>query len=92
MSRLPVYRSAKTALNMLMLYYAAVGREKSKVVGKDREWKVNATCPGYVATRMNGWKGPGKVEWGAVNAVRLAVLDSDGETGTFSEKEGPLPW
>jgi len=92
MSRLPLYRSAKTTLNMLMLYYAAVGREKSKLVEKDREWKVNATCPGYVATRMNGWRGPGKVEWGAVNVVRLAVLDRDGETGTFSSKEGPLPW
>jgi hypothetical protein len=41
---------------------------------------------------MNGWRGPGKVEWGAINVVRLAVIDRDGDTGTFSSKEGPLPW
>ncbi|CZR61690.1 uncharacterized protein PAC_11587 [Phialocephala subalpina] len=92
MAKQPIWRSAKTALNRLMLYYASLGREKSKEKEDGKEWKVNSTCPGYVATRMNDWKGVGKVEDGAINAVRLAVLGPDGETGTFSPKEGPLPW
>ena len=86
---MPLYRSAKTAINMLMCYYAALGREKSK---EGKVWKVNACCPGYVATRLTGFKGPGTVESGAVEAVRLATLGEGGETGTFSEKEGKLPW
>jgi len=24
--------------------------------------------------------------------VRLALLDADGPTGTFSDEDGPLPW
>jgi hypothetical protein len=34
----------------------------------------------------------GPVEEGAVNAVRLATLGADGETGKFSNKDGPVPW
>jgi hypothetical protein len=39
---------------------------------------------------MSGWKGVGKVETGAINAVRLAVVGRDDETGTLSSKEEPL--
>ncbi|KAJ7358394.1 hypothetical protein DFH08DRAFT_1075486 [Mycena albidolilacea] len=35
--------------------------------------------------------GTGTVEEGA-KVVRLATLADDGETGTYTEKEGPLPW
>jgi NAD(P)-dependent dehydrogenase (short-subunit alcohol dehydrogenase family) len=80
----PVYRSSKTALNMLLLSYSHQYREKG--------WKINATCPGYLATNLNNYSGYGSVDTGAINAVRLATLGKDGETGTFSEKEGPLPW
>ncbi|KAJ7607663.1 hypothetical protein FB45DRAFT_806601 [Roridomyces roridus] len=80
----PVYRSSKAALNMLALGYATKYREKG--------WKVNMNNPGFTATEMNGFTAPGKVEDAAKGAVRLAMLGVDGETGTFSENEGELPW
>lgn len=81
---LPVYRSSKAALNMLMLHYA--------VTYKEQGWKVNATCAGWCATNLNGFAGANTPESGAINAVRLATLGEDGETGTYSNKEGPLSW
>lgn len=81
---LPIYRSSKTALNMLMLHYA------SKY--KDAGWKVNASCPGHCSTNLNKFTGTNSAESGAVNAVRLAMLGDDGETGTCSSKEGVVPW
>ena len=41
---------------------------------------------------------PGKLENGALNAVRLALLDKDGETGTYTQyneetdEYATLPW
>ena len=84
MGNYPVYRSSKSALNMLVMTYAHNYREKG--------WKINACCPGFVATDLNHFRGIGKVESAAINTVRLATLDKDGETGTYTNKEGPLPW
>jgi len=84
MGAYPVYRSSKSAINSFVMAYAHTYREKG--------WKINACCPGYVATDLNNFRGVGKVESGAVNAVRLATLGKDGETGTYSNKEGPIPW
>jgi NAD(P)-dependent dehydrogenase (short-subunit alcohol dehydrogenase family) len=81
---LPVYRSSKAALNMLMLHYA------SKY--KDDGWKINASCPGFCATNLNDFAGIDSPANGALNAVRLAMLGDDGETGTFSNKEGVVTW
>ncbi|KAK9482633.1 short-chain dehydrogenase/reductase [Lipomyces starkeyi] len=81
---LPVYRSSKAALNMLMLHYA--------FKFKDAGWKVNASCPGYCATNLNDFAGTDTPENGALNAVRLATLGDDGETGTFTSKEGVIAW
>ncbi len=81
----PIYRSTKTALNMIVRQYVANYKEKG--------WKINLTCPGYLATNLTKYApGTGKVEDGAINTVRLATLGKDGETGTFTNKEGPLPW
>ncbi|KAJ7472752.1 hypothetical protein FB451DRAFT_1036182 [Mycena latifolia] len=80
----PAYRSSKAAMNMLALGYAHRFRAKG--------WKVNIHNPGYTATDLNHNSGTGTVEDGAKGAVRLATLGDDGETGTYSEKEGPLPW
>lgn len=79
---LPVYRSSKSALNMLFLSCATQNKAKG--------WRVNACCPGYVATALNHFAGTGTVESGAINAVRLVVEEKG--TGTFSKKEGPIPW
>lgn len=81
---LPIYRSSKAALNMIMLHYA------SKY--KDYGWKINAVCPGYCATNLNDFAGLDTPANGALNAVRLATLEEDGETGTFSNKEGTVAW
>jgi NAD(P)-dependent dehydrogenase (short-subunit alcohol dehydrogenase family) len=93
---LPVYSSSKAAMNMLALHYAKDFRvgwgadEEGK--GGGVEWKINVTCPGPTKTDFNGNRGSQTVEVGAWNAVRLAVLGKDGETGTMSGNEGPLPW
>lgn len=59
---------------------------------KDAGWKINAACPGFCATNLNNYGGSDTPENGAVNAVRLATLGDDGETGTFSNKEGIVAW
>lgn len=52
--------------------------------------KVNAACPGSVATDMGGPTAPRNVEQGAKIAVRLATLDWMGPTGGFfHDGEGP---
>jgi NAD(P)-dependent dehydrogenase (short-subunit alcohol dehydrogenase family) len=79
----PMYRSSKAAMNMLMLHYAGLYKAKG--------WKVNACHPGFTSTHLTGGRG-GSVDAEAKNAVRLAMLGEDGETGTFSEIEGTLPW
>jgi NAD(P)-dependent dehydrogenase (short-subunit alcohol dehydrogenase family) len=81
---LPIYRSSKVALNMLMLHYA--------LKYKDDGWKINASCPGFCATKLNDFAGFNTPESGALNAVRLATLEEEGETGTFSNKEGVISW
>ncbi|KAK9490042.1 hypothetical protein V1508DRAFT_426102 [Lipomyces doorenjongii] len=81
---LPAYKSSKAALNMLMLHYA-------KMLSGEG-FKVNSCCPGYVATNLTQFRGPGTTEQGAVNACRLATLGKDGESGTFSDKEGIIEW
>ncbi|KAJ7141224.1 hypothetical protein C8R44DRAFT_242906 [Mycena epipterygia] len=80
----PAYRCSKAAMNMLALGYATRFRAQG--------WKVNIHNPGYTATDLNAHQGYGTVEDGAKGAVRLATLGDDGETATFTEKEGPIPW
>lgn len=83
----PAYRSSKCALNMLMLHYARRFRREG--------WKVNATDPGLSRTAMTAAQDDaikGSVEQGARNAIRLAVLGEDGETGTFTNVGGVVEW
>lgn len=78
------YVTSKTALTALTLQYAwdllAEGI------------KVNAVCPGYVATDLNGHRGHRTPAEGAVAAVRMATIGADGPTGTFTDDDGPVPW
>ncbi|KAJ5818510.1 hypothetical protein N7474_004101 [Penicillium riverlandense] len=80
----PVYRSSKAAFNMLMLHYAATFEDKGG--------KVNASCPNLTATSFARGMGGRPVSESAVNIVRLATLGKDGETGTYSDENGPVPW
>lgn len=80
----PVYPASKTALNAITLAMA-IELESTNI-------KVNAACPGYTKTNLNNYTGTRTVEQGAREPVRLALLDANGPTGTFSNEEGPLPW
>ncbi|KAK5128379.1 hypothetical protein LTR85_003047 [Meristemomyces frigidus] len=79
----PMYRCSKAALNMLMLHFASL----------NPGWKVNGHDPGLTNTPLaQGQAGAGSVQDAAVNAVRLATLGGGGETGTYSNAFGIIPW
>jgi NAD(P)-dependent dehydrogenase (short-subunit alcohol dehydrogenase family) len=78
------YSTSKTALNALTVHYA-----RSLA---DTPIKVNGAAPGHVATDFNGFRGPRTPEQGAVVAIRLAQLDSDGPTGLVFEDDSQLAW
>jgi len=59
---------------------------------RDSGFKVNAVNPGFTATDMNGHQGSQTVEEGAAEAVRLALLADDGQTGGFTETGANNPW
>lgn len=76
------YSASKAALNMFTVKLA-------KELLADGI-KVNAACPGSVATEMGGAGAPRTVEQGAAIAVRLATLDWMGPTGGFyHDGDGP---
>lgn len=76
------YSASKAALNMFTVKLA-------KELLSDGI-KVNAACPGSVATDMGGPGAPRTVEQGAAIAVRLATLDWMGPTGGFfHDGDGP---
>jgi NAD(P)-dependent dehydrogenase (short-subunit alcohol dehydrogenase family) len=78
------YSSSKTALNAVTVAFAKEFRETPI--------KINAACPGYVATDLNGNSGTRTVEQGATIALRLATLPADGPSGGYFNEDGPLPW
>ncbi|HEY0804993.1 MAG TPA: SDR family oxidoreductase [Pseudonocardiaceae bacterium] len=81
------YRSSKTALNAVTLFYA-------QALAGDG-FKVNALAPGLRATDLNeraATSGADPAE-GAAGAVRLALLSDDGPTGAFLSWDGTVvPW
>jgi NAD(P)-dependent dehydrogenase (short-subunit alcohol dehydrogenase family) len=79
-----VYSASKTALNAVTLAFA--------LDLKSTNIKVNAACPGFTATDLNNFQGTRTVQQGAREAVRLALLDANGPTGTLSDDNGPVPW
>jgi NAD(P)-dependent dehydrogenase (short-subunit alcohol dehydrogenase family) len=78
------YSSSKTALNAITLAFASA-LESTGI-------RVNAACPGFTATDLNNFQGTRTVQQAAREPVRLALLDVNGPTGTFSNEDGPLPW
>jgi len=81
--RLIGYNASKAALNMLTVQLAEELRG-TRIL-------VNAACPGYVATDLNGHSGYLTPVEGAATPVRLALLD-DGTTGAFMSSTGVVPW
>jgi len=78
------YSSSKTALNAITIAFAS-DLESEGI-------KVNAACPGFTSTDLNNFQGTRTVQQAAREPVRLALLDANGPTGTFSNEDGPLPW
>lgn len=78
------YSSSKAALNAVTLAFAS-DLESTGI-------KVNAADPGFTATDLNGFAGTRSVQEAAREPVRLALLDANGPTGTFSNEDGPVPW
>lgn len=81
------YDASKAAVNMLMINYSRILADKKAF--------VNAVCPGLVSTNLTGYIAQGTTtEVGAQRLVELATVtgkDTD-VTGTFSNKDGSLPW
>jgi len=78
------YAPSKTFLNAVMVQYA---RELA-----DTNILINAACPGFVATDLNGFRGTGTAQQGAATPIRLATLPDGGPTGQFFEDAGTIPW
>ena len=77
------YGIAKAALNALT---RALPRDLPPGV------KINAVCPGWVATRMGGAAAPLTPEEGADTALWLALLPEDGPTGGFFRRRQAIAW
>jgi NAD(P)-dependent dehydrogenase (short-subunit alcohol dehydrogenase family) len=78
------YNTSKSALNSLTVQFA------NEL--KDTPIKVNAICPGYCATDINGNSGPRSAAQGAVAAIEYATIGEEGPTGGYFNDEGRLPW
>ena len=82
------YQSSKAALNALTVLYANELRPDGI--------KVNAVCPGYRATELNGGlptPGAGDPAEGAEIAVAMALIGADGPSGEFrADTRVAYPW
>ncbi len=82
---LPVYSMTKAALNALTIHVA----EELKYT----RIKVNAVCPGFVATYDGTAEyGARPVGDGAKSIVWAATLDADGPSGGFFRDGQPIEW
>jgi len=84
-----LYPSSKAALNMYTIDLA--------YQLKDTAFKVNAVCPGFVATDFNGHRGTGTAQEGGCRIAKYAMIGNDGPTGKFIAEEynpesGETPW
>jgi NAD(P)-dependent dehydrogenase (short-subunit alcohol dehydrogenase family) len=78
------YAPSKTFLNAVTVQYARELHGTNIL--------INAGCPGYCATDLNGHSGYRAPEQGAQIAIHLATLPDDGPTGGYFEDAGPIPW
>jgi NAD(P)-dependent dehydrogenase (short-subunit alcohol dehydrogenase family) len=78
------YSPTKSYLNAVTIQYA------KELAGTGI--LVNAGCPGYVATDLNGHRGTRTPEQGAAIFLELATLPAGGPTGTFRDETGIQPW
>lgn len=81
---LPAYAASKAAINVMTVHLA---REL-----RDSGIKVNAVEPGLTATRYVSLPGAQTVEVGAEASVKYALIDDDGPTGCFFDRNGTHNW
>tara|TARA_R110002020_G_scaffold113688_1_gene261514 strand:+ start:2888 stop:3643 length:756 start_codon:yes stop_codon:yes gene_type:complete len=84
-----VYPASKAAMNMYTINLAYELH--------DTPFKVNAVCPGFVATDFNGHRGTGTVQEAGSRIRKYAMIGEDGPTGKFISEEhnpktGDCPW
>lgn len=84
-----LYPASKAAMNMYTINLAYELR--------DTPFRVNAVCPGFVATDFNGHRGTGTVQEGGMRIAKYAMIGEDGPTGKFISEEynpetGETPW
>jgi NAD(P)-dependent dehydrogenase (short-subunit alcohol dehydrogenase family) len=84
-----VYPASKAAMNMYTIDLAYDLRNTA--------FKVNAVCPGFVATDFNNHRGTGTVQEGGARIAKYAMIGDDGPTGKFISEEhnpetGETPW
>lgn len=81
---LPAYSASKSAVNSWTVHLAYELRDTSI--------KVNAVHPGYTRTEMNDGAGELDIPTGAKTSVSMALLDSDGPSGSYVHMGMVLPW
>lgn len=82
--KIPAYNVSKSALNAWTVHLAYELR--------DTPIKVNAAHPGFVKTALHGVDAPMTPSEGAATSVRLALLGSDGPSGSFFHGSEIQPW
>jgi NAD(P)-dependent dehydrogenase (short-subunit alcohol dehydrogenase family) len=78
------YAPSKAFLNAVTVQYAKELHDTNIL--------INAGCPGFTATDLNGFRGVRTPEQGAAIAIHLATLPDDGPTGGFFDDAGVVPW
>jgi NAD(P)-dependent dehydrogenase (short-subunit alcohol dehydrogenase family) len=78
------YSPSKSYLNAVTVQYAKELQGTNVL--------INAACPGFVATDLNGFRGHRTPQQGAATPIRLATLPDDGPTGGFFDDAGQVPW
>lgn len=85
---LPAYQSSKAALNAFTVAL-------SKALA-DTPIKVNSVCPGWVQTDLGGPENraaaPTPASEAATVVAALGLLDADGPTGAFLDRDGVVAW
>ncbi|MGY2009602.1 SDR family NAD(P)-dependent oxidoreductase [Nocardia gipuzkoensis] len=78
------YTASKTFLNAVTVQYVKELRDTNIL--------INAACPGFTATDLNGLRGVRTPAQGAAIAIKLATLPDGGPTGGFFDDAGVVPW
>jgi NAD(P)-dependent dehydrogenase (short-subunit alcohol dehydrogenase family) len=81
---LPAYSASKSGVNSWTVHLAYELRETPI--------KVNAVHPGYTKTDMNDGDGEFDIRTGARTSVSMALLDSDGPSGSYVHMGDIVPW